>query len=151
MITELYNRLTEVLRSVTDDEGRSLINHIDLWNQNVEFIEEDEAWARPAVFVEFGEILWEPLKGPALMMRGRGEVLLHVVTDWKGSVADGSGSRNESLEDYTLPELIHDKVARIEGSSFRNVHLSRTIINHNHQELLENIEVYSVTYQRTLC
>ena len=27
------------------------IKHIDLWNHNVEFIEQEEQWDRPAVFV----------------------------------------------------------------------------------------------------
>ena len=43
--------------------GDGLISHIDLRNQNVEFIEEDEARDRPAVFIEFGEIIWDPYKG----------------------------------------------------------------------------------------
>ena len=34
-------------------EHESVIKHVDLWNNNVEFIEEDEVWARPAVFIEF--------------------------------------------------------------------------------------------------
>lgn len=38
----------------------------------------------------------------------------------------------------------------LQGDAFRNVFLSRTLTNHNHQELLENIEVYKVTYERTM-
>ena len=39
MITELYTAIAEALKGVED----GIIQHIDLWNQNVEFIEEDEA------------------------------------------------------------------------------------------------------------
>ena len=60
MITELYDRLTEALLQVG---GGGVIKHVDLWNQNVAFIDEDEAWARPAVFVEFGPIAWDLYKG----------------------------------------------------------------------------------------
>ena len=153
MITEVYNALTAAIRSIGigqdprfPEEG--IIKHIDLWNQNVMFIDEDEAWARPAVFIEFGEITWDAYKGPTLGLTGRGEILLHVVTDWKGSAADGSHSREETLGDYDLPSRIHDVLHGLQGTGFRNLWLSRTMINHNHQELLENIEVYRVTYER---
>ena len=30
-----------------------IINHVDLWNRNVEFIEQETAWARPAVLNQY--------------------------------------------------------------------------------------------------
>lgn len=146
MITEIYEAITSALQEVGDDA----IRHIDLWNQNVAFIDQDDPWDRPAVFIEFGEIVWEPLKGPGNYMKGRGEILLHVVTDWKGSAAAGSTTREDTLGDYALLNLIHEKMSGLRADVFRNVILSRTLINHNHQEILENIEVYSVTYERAL-
>ncbi len=146
MITELYTAIAVALKGVED----GIIQHIDLWNQNVEFIEEDAAWDRPAVFVEFGEIVWDPYKGPAKGMVGKGEVLLHIVTDWKGSAADGEPTQEETLADYELSNQIYEALLDLRGTTFRNVSLSRTLTNHNHQELLENIEVYKVTFERAL-
>ena len=146
MISEIYNAITNAIRTIDD----GLIRHIDLWNQNVEFIEEDEAWDRPAVFVEFGEIVWEPYKGPVKGVNGKGEILLHIVTDWKGSAADGSQYKDETLQDYELSTAIHAVLHDLEGDHFRITTLARTLTNHNHQELLENIEVYNVTYAREL-
>lgn len=146
MITELYTAIAAALKGVEGD----IIKHIDLWNQNVEFIEEDAPWERPAVFVEFGEIAWDPYKGPANGMVGKGEVLLHIVTDWKGSAADGADTQEETLSDYELSNKVYEALLDLRGSTFRNVSLSRTLTNHNHQELLENIEVYKVTYERAL-
>lgn len=145
MISEIYNAIANAIRTIDD----GLIRHIDLWNQNVEFIEEDEAWDRPAVFVEFGEIIWDPYKGPTNGMTGKGEVLLHIVTDWKGSAADCSQYKEDTLNDYELSNKIFEKLHGLRGQTFRNIYLSRTLTNHNHQELLENIEVYKVTYERT--
>lgn len=146
MITELYNALAAALLEV----GDGLIRHVDLWNQNVEFIEEDAPWDRPAVFIEFGEIMWGPYKGPVNGLTGKGEVLLHIVTDWKGSAAEGSPYQAETLADYELTNRIFDRISGLRGISFRNLILTRTMTNHNHQELLENIEVYTVTYERHL-
>ncbi|MBQ3722554.1 MAG: hypothetical protein II851_02480 [Bacteroidales bacterium] len=147
MITELYDRLTEALLQVG---GGGVIKHVDLWNQNVAFIDEDEAWARPAVFVEFGPIAWDLYKGPQNGMNGRGELLLHIVTDWKGPAAAGSPSREESLMDYDLLNMILRQLNGLHGVTFRNLSILRTEINHNHEDILENIEVYKVTYERVL-
>ena len=143
MITELYNAMTEAIRAVPE------IKHIDLWNQNVEFIDEDEAWDRPAVFIEFGSIAWKPYKGLHWGISGTGEVLLHIVTDWKGSAADGSQFKAETMEDYELPSKILQALNGLSGEGFRNFMLARTETNCNHQDLLENIDVYQVTFERT--
>ena len=164
MIREIYDELTLALKRIRiGQDGRPvvlapgeednvfmpcLIAHIDLWNQNVEFVEEDEAWARPAVFIEFGEITWDPYKGPDNGMKGTGEVRFHVVTEWKGSAADGSMYKDETLKDYDIPSAINTSLIGLGGAQFRNLKPSRTLVNHNHQELLENIEIYTITYDR---
>ena len=40
MRKELYNMLRERLKEV----GGGVIKHIDLWNHNVEFIEQEDGW-----------------------------------------------------------------------------------------------------------
>ena len=75
-------------------------------------------------------------------------ILLHIVTDWKGSAADGSQHKEETLQDYELSTAIYAALHDLGGEHFRITSLVRTLTNHNHQELLENIEVYNVTYAR---
>lgn len=55
MRKELYRMLCRELKAI------DLIKHIDLWNHNVEFIEQEENWERPAVFVEFCPIQWNAI------------------------------------------------------------------------------------------
>ena len=95
-----------IKRAMADTE----VKHIDLWNHNVEFLEQEDAWPMPALFVEFGAISWEPVSG--LHLRGTGEVRLHL------------------------------------GKWFDHLRLLRTETNHNHEEILENIDTYSVRYLR---
>lgn len=92
MRKELYQMLCDRLKEV----GGGAIKHIDLWNHNVEFIEQEESWARPAVFVEFRPIKWNAIVN-GVEYRAEPEVALHVVTDWTGSVSDGSPFKEESL------------------------------------------------------
>lgn len=119
-----------------------IIPHIDLWNNNVEFIEQEENWERPAVFVEFRPIRWKAIVS-GVEYRAEPEVKLHIVTDWAGSASEGSDFKEEALEVFDLPELIHERLTCMEGETFKVFDLVESQTNHNHEEIVENIEVYS--------
>ena len=133
---EIYQRIVEQLRTALGGE----IKHIDLWNHNVEFIEQEQQWSRPAVFVEFGAINWQRLGGQPNAMRGEGTVSLHIVTDWVGST-----TLEEDTDDFAafeLSERICSVVRGLRGDHFHGMELITTHTNHNHEELLENIEQF---------
>lgn len=137
MRKELYEMLCERLKTV----GGGAIKHIDLWNHNVEFIEQEEQWARPAVFVEFAPIRWAAIQNG---VEYRSEVLvhLHVVTDWASSVSGDSEFRDESLAVFDLLEEIHKVLTCMDGETFMEFDLIESRTNHNHEEMIENIESY---------
>ncbi len=137
MRKELYELLCEKLAEV----GDGMIKHIDLWNHNVEFIEQEENWARPAVFVEFRPIRWTAVVN-GVEYRAEPEVNLHIVTDWGGSVSAGSELREDALSVFDLPDLIHAKLSCLCGEQFLDFDLVESQTNHNHEEIVENIEVY---------
>ena len=130
MRKELYNAIKAKLTAEVPK-----VAHVDLWNHNVEFIEQEEGWERPAVFVEFGPIAWEPNVGGGY--RGKGTVRLHVVTDW---TEGGQGAA------WELIGRIRSTMESVEGFGFHGLALAETETNHNHEEILESIEVYAVRY-----
>lgn len=125
---EIYTAIRECL------SGMEEVKHIDLWNRNVEFIEQETAWERPAVFVEFGTIQWQPLSGGRSRM-GRATVKLHIVTDWNPA---------NPMEAFGLTTKIRTALADLRGDTFRGLELGETLTNHDHEELVESIEVYNV-------
>lgn len=145
MRKELYQMLCDRLKEV----GGGAIKHIDLWNHNVEFIEQEESWERPAVFVEFRPIRWEAIVS-GVEYRAEAEVALHVVTDWAGSVSDGSPFKEESLEVFDLLEEIHAALACMEGETFKEFDLVESDTNHNHEDIVENVEVYQCVAIKSL-
>ena len=106
----------------------------------MEFIEQEREWARPAVFVEFGTINWQRLGGQPNAMRGEGTVSLHIVTDWVGSTALGEDT--DDFAAFELSERICSVVRGLRGEHFHGMELITTHTNHNHEELLENIEQF---------
>ena len=99
----------------------------------MEFIEQEDSWARPAVFVEFGPITWQPYVGGGY--RGEGCVRLHFVTDWLEGGQEAT---------WTFIAQIRTAIDSMEGDSFYGLRLTETITNHNHEDILESIEVFSV-------
>lgn len=143
MRKEIYKMLCERLGNIPE------IKYIDLWNHNVEFIEQEDNWERPAVFVEFCPINWEATVA-GMRYVTEAKVNLHVVTDWLGSSAANSDQREESLTVFDLLEKIHTALADVDGEHFKEFDISNSTTNHNHEDILENIETYSYVGYREL-
>jgi hypothetical protein len=134
MRKELYQAISTRLMAT----GK--IKYVDLWNRNVEFIEQEDNWERPAVFVEFDPIVWNRTKERCI--RTVATVKLHIVTDWVGSASTTSESSEEALQAFDLPHIVMDAIEGMNGKHFCCVALTESHTNHNHEEILENIEVY---------
>lgn len=130
MRKELYTAIVAKLKQDVPEVG-----HIDLWNHNVEFIEQEGVWSRPAVFVEIGTISWSPFHGKGL--RGKGLVRIHVVTDWL------EGGQHAA---WSLSDKIRQALTGLCGDSFNGMELVTTDTNHNHEDILESIDSYDVRY-----
>ena len=131
MRKELYKMLCDKLKTVSG----GAIKHIDLWNHNVEFIEQEEQWERPAVFVEIATINCAPFQGRGL--RGKGLVRLHIVTDWTDGGQDAA---------WDLSYKIQSTLEGLSGEYFNGMTLVAIDTNHNHEEILESIDSYEVRY-----
>lgn len=132
MIKEIYEAVVELLEGI--DGG--VIKHVDWWNQNVAFIEQDAPWERPAVFVEFLPIEWERLKGG---YHGKGGIRLHIVTDYGEGLVEGL-------------EVVEKVIAAMNswrgGDNFHLNTWSSSQPNHDHEEIVENIETWSLRVAR---
>lgn len=149
MRKEFYLAVSERLLSI---EGEP-IKYVDLWNNNVEYIKQETGWPRPAVFVEFRPIMWERMttRG-ANEYQARAEIRLHIVTDWNGSASSehSDEARQQTIEALDLSEQIHAALLGLTGEHFGDLEIQATLTNHNHEELVENVEVYNVTFVRSI-
>ncbi len=135
---EYYERPDE---ADTDDElYPRAIRHVDLWNHNVEFLEQETPWPRPAVFVEFVPFKWRTVV-PGVEYRAQPMVNLHVVTDW---------AEQKNIGEFRLLDRIHELLAGLEGETFVEFDIDSSATNHNHEDIVENIETYTCTAVRHL-
>ena len=149
MIKHLYLAIVAALKEVKDGNGNQYFKSFDLWNQNVEFMEEDEPFDRPAVFIEFDPINWQALGGKN--QEAVATVRLHIVTDWHANTADNVASeyRTQALAyldapSYVLkamPGLVIQPTAAMRCSNTWT--RTQSIVNHNHERYVDSVEVYT--------
>ena len=141
----LYLSLIEKLKQLTDPDGQPVIKTFDLWNEQVEFIEQEEAFDTPAVFIEFLPMKWTTLGGNA--QRAEITIRLHIITRWDGSARDGNLFQQQSLDRFDLLDRIDNHLFNFVGSDrqtdFNMFRRAGSSTNHNHEELVEDISDFT--------
>lgn len=142
MRKQLYLAVIKRLKTITDAFSEPMIQHFDLWNHNVEFIEQETAFNLPAVFIEFAPISWKTL---SLQVQEADIIIkLHVVTRWENISADGSASQEQALELFDLLNDIKKALTGLQGNGFSGFKRIGSEPNHNHEEIIEEIELFQV-------
>ena len=147
MRANIYKALVAKLKEYTDAEGNQVFKHFDLWNEQVEFIEDETPFEVPAVFIEFRSITWSDTMQN--VQRAQFPVRLHVVTEWKGSECEGSLYQDKALERLDIVDGLAKHLfnwRHQEGTTdIQRMQRSASYTNHNHGELVEDIEDFTFT------
>ena len=121
---EYYERPDEA--DMDDELYLRAIKHIDLWNHNVEFLEQEAPWPRPAVFIEFVPFKWHAVV-PGVEYRAQPLINLHVVTDW---------AEQKNIGEFRLLDKIHEQLAGLKGENFMEFDIDSSATNHNHEYIV---------------
>ena len=145
MRADIYKALVEKLKEYADAEGNRVFKHFDLWNEQVEFIEDETPFDTPAVFIEFQTINWGDTMQK--VQRGTLPLRLHIVTEWKGSTNDGSIYQEQALKRLDLVDGLSSHLFNWRhgqnGVNIQHMQRSASYTNHNHGELVEDIEDFT--------
>lgn len=151
MRKQLYLGIIGQLKTLKDESGNRRIKSFDLWNEQVDFIEEEEPFDVPAVFIEFLPMEWKMLGGR--VQQADVSVRLHVITPWAGSGRDGSLCQEQALQRFDLLEQINSCLFNCEGREARGNYCmfrrTASATNHNHGELVEDIETFACRVMET--
>lgn len=160
MIKYLYLELEKKLLAITDEQPQPqhIFKHCDLWNRQVEFLEQETPFQTPAVFVEFPEeIQWrtdgQHIQDADLTIR------LHIVTPWYANTAANvidSDVRATALAYLDIPTVLfrqlHGQHGTVEDNSdprnpqvignFNALTRIASRVNHDHERFVDSIETY---------
>lgn len=136
----IYQTIRTAVLAVTDANNNSVVGHVDIWNRQLDLIEEEQPFDTPAVFIEFGDISWQTLP------HGRREavvaVKLHVVTDSRVGRWDDAMARLSLLDDL-YAALFGLTYSDSYGNAMDSLTLAASHTDHYFDELQDNTETYS--------
>ena len=143
MRAKIYLARVDKLKAIVDQEDVPIIKHFDLWNMNVEYIDQETVWEMPAVFVEFAPIQWKEAGGGA--QQATLSIALHIATPYKGASADGAHTQSDALEYFELLGKINKSLYGLRGEGYMALKRVASQTNHNHAEIIESIETFTCT------
>ena len=118
MIKTLYLAIEQKLMTIYQDQPAGQIQarptpffkHFDLWNQQVEFLEQETPFNTPAVFVEFDPIAWKTTGNK--IQEAEVTVKLHIVTRWYANTPANtpSAQRIQALDIAAVSVATHESV-----------------------------------------
>lgn len=140
MKKQLYLDIKNQLKTIKDGNGNQLFKHFDLWNQQVEFIEEETPFETPAIFVEFLPHTWKTLgnRRQASELTTR----LHIVTAWYAGTADYSPTESQALEYLDIVDKVVASMQNFSATSSNSWMRKQSVPNHNHERYVDSIEEY---------
>lgn len=120
------------------------IAHIDLWNEHLTNIQAETAWPVPSVFIEFGQYNVKQLANH--VYTADIPVHLHIITRAKPARRgiDDEQRFTEMLSYFDLIDRIHQVMVTIHSDTISTPMLTTSVTNHNHGELIESIESYTI-------
>lgn len=143
MRTFLYTTIESIIQSLRDEQDQPLIATFDLWNEQVDFIEQETPFATPAVFIHFLDITYRRGTG---VTQATVPFRLHVVTPWAGSIRPDSPFRDDNLRRFRLLQQVADAMLFTRASATRysltGITHQSSSTNHNHEDLVEDIELF---------
>ena len=135
----IYTAIEQALTGITDADGKRVIRHIDLYNHQLNYAEEEQPFRTPAVLVEFGVIRWQPM--PHGVREATVEVSLHVVTDSR------VGKWKKVIEVFGLLDTIHAWLygLRCDGRerTMDILTLEQSVTDTDFDELRDDVETYT--------
>jgi len=144
MLAQLYLAYEQQLKEILNPRtGEPFFKHFDLWNQNVEFIEQETPFETPAVFLEFLPIQWrtmgKQIQDADLTIR------LHIVTQWYGQTAEytPADTREQMLDYLNAPAIVVEALQGFCTEFSNGLMRTQSIINHNHERYVDSIEEYT--------
>lgn len=113
---------------------------VDIWNNQVQALNGGSAFPFAAVFIEFEALEWKQQNIGA--RRGSLAVRLHVVTRAVPTHGHRDPSINEALAVFDLLDAINAAMQGLRGENFSGFMLITSATNHDHAEIVENVERY---------
>lgn len=141
MRRQLYLNIKDCLKAILKADKTAVFKHFDLWNQQVDFLEQDSPFQFPAIFIEFLPVTWNKMgynkQNADIIVR------VHIVSRWLSNTADYNPQSYEALEYLELADIVNHALTNFAAVAGNRFMRTRSEINHNHEGILDSIEEFT--------
>lgn len=141
MRKEIFKTIADAVAAVPG------VAFVDLWNNQVQTLNGGTAFPFTAVFIEFETVEWKQQNIGA--RRGSLAVRLHVVTRAVPTHGHNDPRIDDALAVFDLLDAINAAMQGLRGPGFSGFMLTTSATNHDHAEIVENVERYVCGVQDT--
>ena len=141
MKIRLFEDIEKTLKGITLHR-KPIVQHVGIWNEDIENLRKSRPFKLPAVFVEFMPCAWGQLGNGAkqadMMIR------LHIITSTLAMV--DTQYRPEALFRFELCRAIAEGLCYLggaedeRGTAYTRIQYLESLTDHNHGEVIEDIE-----------
>ncbi|NCC88562.1 MAG: hypothetical protein EOM05_12005 [Clostridia bacterium] len=129
------------------DEQDPAIKHFDLWNNQLETIEDEMPFNLPAVFIEFLPIQWRHnLQG---VREADVTVNLHILMREIAPTKDGGQYEDQAFAFLELPDAVNKALHGLTGTGFDALTSKTSVTDHYFSEIMHLQESYNCHVQDT--
>lgn len=153
MRKQLFNSLQQRLQLIQKNEHgnyivasqhdatKTTIKHFDLWNQQLEYLDEEQPFNTPAVFIEFLPIQW---RHQSLGTRDATlSINLHIITRRNFPTRADQQYATEALGFLELLDAINLCLHGHKGENFGALTGTLSQTDNNYDEIMHSIETYN--------
>jgi len=141
----IYQSIVQKLQEIQDENETPVIQHFDIWNNNLEYLESEQPFNTPAVFVEFMPIEWRHQGGG--VRDAAVTVALHVVTRQNAPTSNELPYAEQSLQFFDILTSINRCLHRYSNKNYDFGHnaltATQSLTDHDCGELRHDIEVFT--------
>jgi hypothetical protein len=144
----IYLSIVERLKQIKNTDDEQVIKHFDIWNNNLEYIEDEQPFNTPAVFVEFQSINWR-YQANKLYNTDLVAIRLHIVTQRNAPTAHENDCELQSLEFFDIIDSIRKSIIGYENKCLTGIHGPlfnvQSDTDNDAAELRNDVEIFTCT------
>ena len=138
-LSEFYKQLAEKLQGIVDQNNKSVIKHIDLWNQQYND-DYKEVFEHPAVFLEFKSV---PMQSTGRHKQtGVMHFDLHIASTTKAKSGYNSQFTDRFLQHLELLDAINYWLTGWRGDFFSSISRTGIAPDHFYGDVIKHIVSY---------
>jgi len=146
---KMYKDIGNRLLQLVDKSGKPIVQTIDIWNNQWQYLDKEKPFNFPSVFIEFQSMPWTPIGGNA--QQSTVTIGLHIGTKSNAPSRFGNELSSKWLQSLRIVDAIY-MVMNGWGNetgymgSFTRVN---SIPDHDFDDIKADLEVYRVTVKDT--